>query len=115
MIRVRFKSRKVQQTEQYSSHEPYQDNTNPEFFTQEEYPDSFTQEAPEYPQDTATVNLSCNVCGGEITGNCLEVTFKENLFHVHTSCVISAFAIILNGVGFFMDWLSRKKRKNNPY
>lgn len=113
MIRVRFKSRKTQQTEQYSSHETYQNNTNPEFFTQEGCPDDFTHETQEYAQGAVVTALSCNVCGGEIAGNCLEVTFKENPFHIHTSCVISAFAIILNGVGFFMDWLYRKKRKNN--
>ena len=113
MIRVKFKTRKAHQAEQYlrQNREPYQDSVESEFFPQHGYADSFVQETPEYPQDTDIASLSCNVCGGEIASNCLEVTFKQNRFHIHTSCVVSAFAIIMNGIGFQSDWLLKKKKQ----
>ena len=112
MIRVRFKTKKTLYND--SSHqEQYPANTGSEYFANEEFTERFDQEAPEtqeYPQ-----YCSCNICGGEIASNCLEVTFKQNRFHVHTSCIVSAFAVIMNGIGFLTDWLFKKKNNKNNF
>lgn len=121
MIKVKFKTKKTlynneQRTEQYQAprQEPFPTNTDSEYFANREFSETFEQNTPQNtPQDTEPPDCSCNICGGEISGNCLEVTFKQNRFHVHTSCIVSAFAVILNGVGFLADWLLRKKKNKN--
>lgn len=52
---------------------------------------------------------TCLFCGSEITGSHLSVTTKSGEHCMHTSCIVSGFALLANSVGLIFSWLKEKK------
>lgn len=57
------------------------------------------------------IDNSCLFCGSEIEGSHLLVTTKGGEHYVHPSCIVSGFALLANGVGILLAWLSQKKER----
>lgn len=115
MLKIQFKRKKPvlgqnlyrptayenQYTEQPFGQEFDQGNAS-QFGIEDKYP-------PETNIPASQALDTCLFCGSEITGSHLSVTTKSGEHCMHTSCIVSGFALLANSIGFLFSWLKEKK------
>lgn len=104
MLKIKFKKKKAV-LEQNLYQPPAYEN---------QYTEPFGQEfGDKYPPETnipASQALdTCLFCGSEITGSHLSVTTGSGEHCMHTSCIVSGFALLANSIGILFSWLKEKK------
>ncbi len=104
MFKLKFK-RKMQQTSPQFSEE-YQDFIDPDYADgYNPYPGEYYQDIP-HPQ-----GFECVICNSPVTGSHLVVITKHTEFYLHPSCLLSGFALVLNGFNLLMKLLFTKKKR----
>lgn len=105
MFKLKFKRYKTQQTgPQFSEEYPGfidpddADGYNP-------YPGEYYQDAPHLQ------GYECLICNSPITGAHLVVITKRNEYYLHPSCILSGFALVLNGFGLLVKLLLTRKHR----
>lgn len=101
MFKVQFR-KKIPPNTQYSETYPEQ---YPPHYQEEEPFYEYGQESPYTTQEFST----CLFCGDLVTGSHLSITTKSGEHLLHPSCIISSFALIINGFSMFTSFLFRKK------
>lgn len=103
MFKLKFK-RKMQQTSPQFSEE-YQDFTD-------HYEDGYNPYPGEYYQDIHHLQgYECVICNSPVTGSHLVVITKRTEYFLHPSCLLSGFALVLNGFNLLIKLLFTRKHK----
>lgn len=108
VFKIQFKRKRLHLNTHYSDafHNQYADDDPFYKYSQEEYPEHYSQES-QYPQEIPT----CLFCDGLIGGSHLAITTKTGEHCMHPSCIVSGFSLIINGFGLFMSFLFKKNRR----
>lgn len=69
------------------------------------YPGEFYQDASHLQ------GCECLFCNNPISGAHLVVTTRQNEYFLHPGCILSSFALILNGFGFIAKLLFNRKNR----
>ncbi|MCF6147660.1 MAG: hypothetical protein E3K37_03275 [Candidatus Kuenenia sp.] len=103
MFKLKFQ-KKHQQFNPYYSHEfPDNESLDPD------YADEYYSVPHDVPYQQG---LECLFCNSPIAGAHLVVITKNNEYYLHPSCILSGFALIVNGFNLLIQLLfSRKSRE----
>lgn len=102
MFKVQFRTRKP--IEEYGHYvDPYQDYEYPEGID-EHYRDN------QFHQSTQAHDL-CVFCGDLITNGHLAVITNKGEYCMHTSCIVSGLALVLNATGLLINVLFKKRKE----
>lgn len=107
MFKIQFRRKKFQPNAHYS--DIYQDHYP------NDYPDADTDPfyMNEYNREVQNIQDfdACVFCGDVITSGHLVLTTNKGEHCVHTSCILSAFALITNSFSALLNLLFRRKGK----
>lgn len=102
MFRVQFRTKKsIQNNTHYA--DPFQDFENPEYVDEFYHEGQFHQNMQEHD--------SCVFCGDIITNGHLAVITNKGEYCMHTSCIVSGFALVLNATGLLVNLLFKKRKE----
>lgn len=106
MFKIQFRKKKRhpdayqgQYNGQYADNDPFYG------YGQEQSFDHYSPE-PEYLQDLPT----CIFCDGLVAGSHLAITTKSGDHCMHPSCLVSGFALLVNGFGLLMSLFKNNKK-----
>ena len=107
MLKIQFKRKKP-----VLEQNPYQPPAYENQYTEQPFGQEFGQDNAFIPEPNAPTQQAldtCLFCGSEITGSHLSVTTKTGEHCMHTSCIVSGFALLANSIGLLFSWLKEKK------
>lgn len=107
MFKLKFKRGRTQQTNPHFSEEhPGYEFIDPDCVDEfNPYMHEYYHDAP-YPQ-----GYECVICNSPVTGSHLVVITKSTEYYLHPSCLLSGFALVLNGCNLLIKLLfTREKR-----
>ncbi len=105
MFKLKFKRYKTQQGgPQFSEEYPgFIDPDDADGY--DHYPGEYYQDAPHLQ------GCECLFCNNPISGAHLVVTTRQTEYYLHPSCILSSFALILNGFGFIAKLLFNRNKR----
>lgn len=107
MFKIQFRRKRFQQNTHYSEmHQDQYPNGYPEADEDPFYMNEYDRES----QSVQDFDV-CVFCGDVITGGHLVLTTAKGEHLMHTTCILSAFALITNSFSALMNLLFRKKGK----
>ena len=99
MFKLKFKRRAQQAGPPFSDEYPE--------FVDPDYADAYNPHPGEYYQDIPHPHgYECLFCGNPISSAHLVVTTRQNEYYLHPGCILSGFALVLNGLGFLMKLIT---------
>ncbi len=102
MFRVQFRTKKSFQANAHYA-DPFQEFENPE------YADEFYHEG-QFQQNVQERN-TCLFCGDLISNGHLAIVTSKDEYCMHTSCIVSGFALALNAASLLINVLFKKRKE----
>jgi len=63
---------------------------------------------------SAETKKNCIICNGDIEGSSyMAVNTSQNEYCAHPSCVVTGFAMCINGIAVLVSWLKQKNDDND--
>ena len=106
MFKLKFKRYKAQQANPpFSEGYPDHEFIDPDYTGEYNPINEYHHDMP-YQQ-----GCECLFCNSPITGSHLIVITKRNEYYLHPSCILSGFALILNGFNLLIKLLFTRKQR----
>lgn len=107
MFKLKFKRYKAQQ-----ANPPFSEGYPDHEFIDTDYADEYNPHMNEYHRDMPyQQGCECLFCNSTITDSHLVVITKRNEYYLHPSCILSGFALVLNGFNLLIKLLFTRKHR----
>lgn len=106
MFKLKFKRKTQHAGPQFSGEYPE--------FSDNEYANGYDPYTGEYYQEIShPQGYECLICNSPITGSHLVVLTRHTEYYLHPSCILSGFALVLNGFNLLIKlFVTRKEGRN---
>lgn len=107
MFKLKFKRYKTQQ-----ANPPFSEEYHGAEFIDPDCADEYNPYMHEYYQDAPyPQGYECLICNSPVTGSHLVVITNRTEYYLHPSCILSGFALVLNGFNLIIKLLFTKKKR----